>query len=141
MAIDFWYQPFVTFSGNLGAKAPLVEKVLLSHEQEIYPTTSFDENCVAFDFQKDRYYYVDVRYFHSALKKKLGNGCGWESYEIQEIEKEHEEKSKEGAEAGETQEGEDGSVRLINQINNVLNWRFSNVECWGVHQQTTNIQL
>ena len=58
---NFRYQPFVAVSGNLGGKVPLVYDVLSSHEQEIYPTTSLDENCIEIEFQADRNYYVDLR--------------------------------------------------------------------------------
>ena len=46
-------------SGNLGGKVPVVDDVLSSNEQEIYPTTSLDENCIEFDFQRYRNCYVD----------------------------------------------------------------------------------
>ena len=46
----FRYQHFVAVFGKLGGKVPVVDDVLLSHEQEIHPTTSFDENCNEFDF-------------------------------------------------------------------------------------------
>ena len=58
---NFRYQPFVAVSGNLGGKVPIVDDVLSSHEQEIYPITSLDENCIEFEFQTDRNYYVDLR--------------------------------------------------------------------------------
>ena len=60
---NFRYQPFVAVSGNLGGKVAIVDDVLSSHEQEIYPTTSLDENCIEFDFQRDRNYFVDLRVF------------------------------------------------------------------------------
>ena len=60
MSSNFWYQAFVAKSGNLGGKVPIVDDVLSSHEQEIYPSASLDENCIEFDFQTDRNYYVDL---------------------------------------------------------------------------------
>ena len=48
-------------SGNRGGKVPVVDDVLSSHEQEIYPTTSLDENCIEFEFQTVRNCYVDLR--------------------------------------------------------------------------------
>ena len=39
---------FVAVSGNPGVKVPVVDDVLSSHEQEIYPTTSLDENSILF---------------------------------------------------------------------------------------------
>ena len=61
MSSNFRYQPFVPVSGNLGGKVPIVDDVLWSQEQEIYPTTSLVENCIEFEFQTDRNYYVDLR--------------------------------------------------------------------------------
>ena len=51
---NFGYQPYVAVSGNLGGKVPVVDDVLSSHEQQIYPTTSLDENSIEFEFQADR---------------------------------------------------------------------------------------
>ena len=61
MSSNFRYQLFVAAFGNLGGKIPVFDDVLLSHEQEIYPTTSLDEKCIEFEFQTDRNYYVDLR--------------------------------------------------------------------------------
>ena len=49
-------------SGNLGRKFPVIDDVLSSHEQEIYPTISLDENCIEYEFQTDWSYYVDLRH-------------------------------------------------------------------------------
>ena len=61
MSSNFWYQPFVAVPGNFGGKDSVVDDILSSHEQEIYPTTSLVENCIEFEFQTDRNYYVDLR--------------------------------------------------------------------------------
>ena len=42
-------------------KVPVVDNVLSSHEHEIYPTTSLDENSIEFEFQTDRNVYVDLQ--------------------------------------------------------------------------------
>ena len=49
-------------------KVPVEDNVLSSHEQEIYPTTSLDENSIEFEFQTDRDVYVDLRQTNLALK-------------------------------------------------------------------------
>ena len=77
---NFRYQPFVALSGNLGGKVPIVDDVLSSHEQEIYQTTSLDENCIEFEFQTDRNYYVDLRQSFLALKLNFVKGRGYELY-------------------------------------------------------------
>ena len=71
MSSYFRYQPFVAVSGNLGGKVPVVDHNLSSHEQEIYLTTSLDENCIEFEFQTDRNYDVDLTQTYLALKLKL----------------------------------------------------------------------
>ena len=60
---NFRHEPFVAVSGNLRGNVPIVDNLLSSHEQEIYPTTSIDENCIEFEFQTDRNCYVDLRQF------------------------------------------------------------------------------
>ena len=87
MSSNFRYQPFVTVSENLGVKVPVVDDVLSSHEQEICPTTSLDENCIDFEFQTDRNYYVDLRQTLLALKLKTVRGRGYETYNTKEVKK------------------------------------------------------
>ena len=80
MSGKFRYQPFVAVFGNIGGKGPVVGDVLSSHGQEIYPTTSLEENCVEFEFQTDRNYHIDFRQTYLALKLKLVKGRGYETY-------------------------------------------------------------
>ena len=56
---SFRYQHFAAVSGNPGVKVPVVDNKLSSHEQEIYPTTSLDENSIEFELQTDRNVIVD----------------------------------------------------------------------------------
>ena len=88
---NFRYQIFVAVSGNPGMKLPVVDVMLSSHEQEIYPTTSLDENSIEFEFQTDRNAYVDLRQTYLALKIKLVKGRGFHSYKTTEKKKEHKE--------------------------------------------------
>ena len=74
-------------SENLGGKVPSVDDVLSSHEQETYPTTSLDENCIEFEFQTDRNYYVDLRQSFLALELKVVKGRGYDTYESKEKKK------------------------------------------------------
>ena len=135
MSSNFRYQPFVAGSGNLGWKVPVVDDVLSSSEQEIYPTTSLVENCIEFEFQTDRNYYVDLRQTYLALKLKLVRGRGYETYNTKEVKKQHKEEAK--AEGEETVE-EDAPVPLITHENNILHSIFSNVEVYIKNQQIYN---
>ena len=135
MSSNFRYQTFVAVSGNLGGKVPVVDDVLSCHEQEIYPTTSLDENCIEFEFQTDRNYYVDLRQTYLALKLKLVKVRGYETYNTKEVKKEHKEEAK--AEEEETVE-EDDPVPLVTHVNNILHSIFSNVEVYINNQQIYN---
>ena len=50
MLIVYQYQPLVAVPGRLGGKFPVVDDILSSREQENYPTSSLDGNCLEFDF-------------------------------------------------------------------------------------------
>ena len=134
MSSIFRYQPFVGVSGKLGGKVPVVDEVSSSHEQEIYPTTSLDENCKEFEFQTDRNYYVDLRQTYLALKLKLFRDRGYETYNTKEVKKEH----KEEAKAEEEVTAEEGAVPLVTHVNNLLHSIFSNVEVYINNQYIYN---
>ena len=135
MSSNFRYQPFVAVSGNIGGKVPVVDDVLSSHEQELYPTTSLDENCIEFEFQTDRNYYVDLRQTYLALKLKLVRGRGYETYNTKELKKEH---KKEAKAEEEVMAEEDDPVSLVTQANNNLHSIFSNNEVYINNQQIYN---
>ena len=134
MSSNFRYQPFVAVSGNLGGKVPVVDDVLLSHEQEILLPNSM-KNCKEFEFQTDRTFYVDLRQTYLALKLKLFSCRGYETYNTKEVKKEHKEEAK--AEEEETAE-DDAPVPLITHVHNILHSFFSNVEMYINNQQIYN---
>ena len=88
MSIVFRQQPFVAVSGNRGGKVPVVDEILLSQEQEIYPTTSLNENCTEFEFQIDRTYYVDLGQTYLASKRKSVKSRGNKNSQYQSSKKE-----------------------------------------------------
>ena len=117
MSSDFRYQPFVAGSGNLGGKVPVIDDVLSSLEQEIYPTTSLDENCIEFEIQTDRNYYIDLRQTYLVLKLKLVRGRCYETYNSKELKKEQKEEVK--VVEDETAK-EEVPVPLVTHVNNNL---------------------
>ena len=89
---NFRYQPFVAVFGSPGDKVPVVfNDVLSSQEEEIYPTTSLDENTIEFESQTYRNVYVDFRQTYLALKIKLIKRRGFDTYKTTEMKKEHQE--------------------------------------------------
>ena len=121
--------------GNLREKVPVVDDVLSSHEQEIYHITSLDENCIKFEFQRDRNFYVHLRQKYLALKLKLVRGRGYETYKIEEVKKEHKEDIK-ADEKATVEEEQEAPVPI--DINSILHSIFSNVEVYSDNQQNYN---
>ena len=137
---NFRYQHFVAVSGNLGVKVPVVDDVLYSHEQELYLTTSLDENSIQFEFETDRNVYVDLRQVYLALKIKLVRGHGFDTYKTTEKKKEHKEDNvftKTGEDDVEFIE-EDEGVPHITHVNNILHSFFPNAELYINNHQTYN---
>ena len=135
MSNNFRYQLFVAVSGSLGRKVPIVNDVLTSQEQEIYPTTSLDKNCKEFEFQKDRNYYVDLRQLFLALKLKFVKGCGYDTYESEEIKKKQKEES---VVFTETEADDEEEVPRVTYVSNIMHSIFSYVEVYIKNQQIHN---
>ena len=129
---NFRYQPFVAVSGSVGGKVPVVDDVLSSHEQQIYPTTSLDENSIEFEFQTDRNNYTDLRQTNLSLVLKLVKHRGFDSYK-KEAKKKHNEAEDKKADAA-----DDNAVPLITHVNNIMHSIFSNVEVYINNQQIYN---
>ena len=134
---NFRYQPFVAVSGNLGGKVPIVDDVLSSHKQETYPNFSLDENCIKFEFQTDRSYYVDLRQSFLASKLKFVKGRGYDKYESKEKKKEHKDDSVVFTETG-TDDDEEEEVARVTYVYNIMHSIFSNVEVYINNQQIYN---
>ena len=120
-------------SGNLGGKAPIVDDVLSSHEQEIYPTSSLDGNCIEFEYETDRNFYVDLRQSFLALKLKFVKGRGYDTYASKK--KEHKDETVVFTETGTDEEEE---VARVTYVNNIMHWIFSNVELYINNQRIYN---
>ena len=137
---NFRYQPFVAVSGNPGVKVPVMDDVLSSHEQEIYPTTSVDENSIEFEFQTDRDVYVGLRQTYLALKIKLVTGRGFDTFKATEKKDEHKEDTiftETGDDDVELLE-EDEGVPHITHVNIFLPSIFSNSELYSNIRQIYN---
>ena len=109
-----------------------------SHEQEIYVTTSLDENCTEFDFQTDRNYYIDLRQTYLASKLKFVKGRGYEIYNSREVEQEHKEETK--VIVG-TEKEQQVPAPLVTRVKNILNAIFSNVEIYINNQQIHSLNV
>ena len=77
-------KPFVAVSGTLAVEFLVVANVSSSHEQEIFPAFSLDQNSIEFEIQKDRNYYIVLRQTFFASKRKLIDCHGYETYTAEE---------------------------------------------------------
>ena len=125
-------------SGNLGGKVTIVDDVVSSHEQQSYPTTSLDENCIEFEFQTDRNYYVDFRQSFLALNLKFVKGLGYNTYESKEKKREHKDDSVVFTETGTDDEEEQENVTRVTYVNNIMHSIFSNAKMYINNQQIYN---
>ena len=135
---SFRYQPFVAVSGNLGGKVQIVDDVLSSHEHQIDPTTSLDENCIEFEFQTDRNNHVYLRQSFLALKLNYVKRRGYDTYESKKKKKEDKDESVVFTETGDGEEEEEEEVARVTYVNNIMDSIFSNVEVYINNQQIYN---
>ena len=123
--------------GNLRGKIPIVDDVLSSHEQEICPNTSLDENFKEFEFHTDRNYYVDLRQSFVKVKLIVVKGPGYDRCDSKEKEKELKDESVVFTETGDDEE-EKEEVARVTYVNNIMHSIFSNVEVYINNQQIYN---
>ena len=112
-------------SGISGGKSPVSDDVLSSHEHEVYPTNSLDENCIEYDFQTDRNYYVVLRQTSLALKLKLVLDRVYETYINQYFNDKVKADGKTAAE-----EEQEASIPLVTLVIEILHPIFPNVEVY-----------
>ena len=78
---NFRYQHFVGVSGSISGKFPVVDDALSSHEQQIYPTTSLDDNSFEFETQTNRNKFTDLRQTYLSSVLNLVKHRGFDSSE------------------------------------------------------------
>ena len=124
-------------SGNLEGKVPVVDNVLASHEQEIYPTTSPNANCIEFEFQTNRNYYVRETYM--ALKLKFFKGPGNKTYNNKEIKKEYKEEAKADKEMVAAEDEQGAPVPLVTFVKNLWQSIFPMLKCTSAISKITTL--
>ena len=114
------YQTFVTVSVNLRRKVPVADEVLSSRKQEIFSTISFHRNCLEFEFQTDRNYYIDLKPTYLALELKLVKVCCSKNYITKEVKKEHKAVSKESPGVQKNEEDMNSPTLLVTHVHNIF---------------------
>ena len=125
-------------TGNLGGEIPVVDDVLSSHEQQIYPSTSLEENSIEFEFQTDRNYYVGLHQSYLAPKVKLVKERGYDTHKSKEAKREHKNEEQPTKAAANDEEDDTNSVPLLTYVHNITHSVFSNKEVYIKNQQIYN---
>ena len=99
-------------------KGPVLETIISSYTQEVFPNTSLDESSIEFDFQTDRNLYLNMRDTRLSLKLHLFKGRLFETFKKAV----HKAKSEE--------DSDEEPQTYLTYVNNLLHSLFSNCEVY-----------
>ena len=89
----FRYRVFTNSSLEIFDKVPVLETIMSSYTQEVFPSISLDESSFESDFETDCILYLDMRDTHLSLKLQLFKKRLFEAFKIEKAE--HKSKSEE----------------------------------------------
>ena len=116
----FWYGVFTNSSLEIFDKVPVLETIISSYIQEVFPSTSLDESSIEFEFETDRNLYLDMRDTHLSLKLQLFKGRLFEAFKKEKAE--HKAKLEE--------DSDEEPQTYLTYVNNLLHSLFSNCEVY-----------
>ena len=116
----FRYEAFTNSSLEIFDKIPILETIMSSYTQKVFPSTSLDESSIEFEFETDRNLYLDMRDNYHSSKLQLFKGRLFDAFKKEKAE--HKAKSEEDSD-------EEPQPDLI-YVNNVLHFLFSNCEVY-----------
>lgn len=126
---NFRYGHFTNSCLEIFDKIPILEPILSSHVQEVYPSTSLDESSIEFEYETDRSIYLDLRDTHLLIKVQINKGRLYDEYlnRTVKIDKDEEEE-------------EDSLMDkdYVTHVNNLLHSLFSNCEVYLNNYQVYN---
>ena len=116
----FRYGAFTNSSLEIFDKVPVLETIMSSYTQEVFPSTSLDESSIEFEFETDRNLYLDMRDTHLSLKLQLFKGRLFDAFKKEKAE--HKAKSEE--------DSDEEPQTYLTYVNNLLHSLFSNCEIY-----------
>ena len=116
----FRYGVFTKSSLEIFDKVPVLETIMSSYTQEIFPGTSMDESSIEFEFETERNLYLDMRDTHLRLKLQLFKGRLFDAFKKEKAE--HNAKSEE--------DSDEEPQTYLTYVNNLLHSLFSNCEVY-----------
>ena len=82
----FRYGAFTNSSFEIFDKVPVLETIMSSYTQEVFPSTSLDESSIEFEFETDRNLYLNMRDTHLSLKLQLFKGRLFDAFKKEKAE-------------------------------------------------------
>ena len=148
---NFRYGHFTNSCLEIFDKVPVLEPIISSHVQEVFPSTSLDESSIEFEFQTDRSIYLDMRDTHLMIQVELAKGRLFDTYKKRDEPIKKVEHKEPKADDSNTGIGASGSVdkdddsdfgydnkSILTCVNNLLHSLFSNCEVYLNNQQVYN---
>ena len=118
---NFRYGAFTNSSLEIFFKVPVLETIISSYIQEVFPSTSLDESSIEFEFETDRNLFLDMLDTHLNLKLQLFKGRFFEAFKNEKAE--HKAKSEE-------EDSDEEPQTYLTYVNNLLRSLFSNCEAY-----------
>ena len=130
LSSHFPYGAFTNSSLEIFDKVSVLETIISSYTQELFPSTSLDESSIEFEFETDRNLYFDMCDTHLSLKLQLLIRRLFDAFKKEKAE--HEGKSDE--------DYDEEPQTYLNYVNNLLHSLFSNCEVYFINTMvyTTN---
>ena len=116
----FWYGSFTNSSEEDFDKVPVLETIISSYIQEVFPSTSLDESSIEFEFETDHNLYLDMRITHLSLKLHLFKERLFEAFKKEKAE--HKAKSEE--------DSDEEPQTYLTYVSILLHSLFSNYEVY-----------
>ena len=125
---NFRYGHFTNSCLEIFDKIPVLEPIISSHVQEVYPSTSLDESSIEFEYETDRSIYLDMRDTHLMIKLKLNKGRCFKALVNKEKMKVD----------GDEESLVDIDFSYVSHVNNLLHSLVSNCEVYINNYQVYN---
>ena len=90
----FWYRAFTNSSMESFDRVPVLEILIWSYTQEVFPGTFRDESSIEFQIETDRNLFSDLRDTHLSLKLQLFKGRLFDAFKKEKAQ--HKAKSEDG---------------------------------------------
>ena len=117
---QFRYVAFTKSSLEIFDKVPVLETIMSSYTQEVFPSIFLDESSFEFEFETDRNLYLDMRDAHLSLKLQLLKGKFIDAFKKEKAE--HKAKSEE--------DSDEEAQTYLTYVNTLLHSLFSNCELY-----------